>query len=131
MREIIVTMHLLTYYQLLVIGTGAIVWGIILLRRKQLFDDGYKAVLYAVFGTGLMQIVYGGILYLFFGCRPNNMLHLVYGLIVIAAIPVAFTYSSESLAERRDLFIFTFTAFAIVAAGLRAFGTGMGGYCPA
>ena len=130
MLEIILTMHLLTFIQLIVIGLGAVIWGIALVRRRLPFTDGFRSIVYATAATGLWQAVLGSILFFLMGCRPNNILHLVYGGIGLLGIPIAFTYASEEL-NRRDILILAFAAFAIVAAAIRAFGTGIGGSCVA
>lgn len=115
--------HEFTYIQILVFGVMAVVWGASLVARKLPFTDGFRGILYATAWSGVLQAFWGIILYVFFGLRPNDMLHLVYGLIVVVAIPVAFTYTSEKL-NRRDTLIITFAAFVIVAAAIRGFFTG-------
>ncbi len=119
----IVGFHELTYIQILVFGVMAIVWGASLIVQKSSFTDGFRSILYATAWSGVLQAFWGIILYVFFGLRPNDTLHLVYGLIVVAAIPVAFTYTSEKL-NRRDMLIITFAAVMLVAAAIRGFFTG-------
>ena len=127
MLDFIITLHLLTFYQIVVAGIAAIIWGIVLVRNHTPFSDGFRGILYTVAICGVIQALLGGVLFLA-GCRPNNILHLVYGLIAFIAIPVAFTYASEEL-TRRDMLILAFAAFVIVAAAWRAFDTGVGGVC--
>ncbi len=127
MREFIVTLHLLTFFQVVITGSVATVWGIIAWRRGGI-TDGFRSILYLTAGTGLMQALLGIILFLS-GCRPADVLHLVYGLIVAVAVPVAFTYASEDL-NKRDMAVLAIASFAIVAAALRGAATGIGGYCP-
>jgi heme A synthase len=126
-RDFISTLHLLTFVQILVTGSVATVWGIRAWRQGT-FTDGFRSILYLTVGSGVAQAVLGGILFLS-GCRPADNLHLVYALIVVAAIPIATAYASEKM-EKRDMAILAFAAFAIVAAALRAASTGAGGYCP-
>jgi heme A synthase len=125
--DALTTMHLLTYFQVLITGGVATVWGIGAWRHGGI-SDGFRSILFLTAGTGLAQALLGSILFLF-GCRPENILHLVYGLIVAAAVPVAFTYASEDL-NKRDMAVLAFASFAIVAAALRGASTGIGGYCP-
>ena len=127
MLDFITNLHLLTYYQVVLTGTVAVVWGIICWRRND-YTDGLRSILYVTAGSGLVQALLGIILFLA-GCRPSNILHLVYGGIVVLAIPVAYAYINEKIAKR-DLAVLAFAAFAIVAAALRAFSTGTGGVCP-
>jgi hypothetical protein len=73
-------------------------------------------------GLGVVEAALGGLLFLT-GARPQHPLHYVYGLIVLAAIPVAYTYTDNKSA-RRDMIVFTIAALAVVGAGVRAFMTG-------
>ena len=128
MLEFVKNLHLLTYYQIMLAGIAAVIWGVVTLRRGQPFTEGFRGILYTLAFSGVVQALLGGILFLA-GCRPNNTLHLVYGLIALVGIPVAFTYTSENL-NRRDMRILAFAAFAITAAAWRAISTGVGGICP-
>ncbi|MFI5272158.1 MAG: hypothetical protein ACHQ4H_03890 [Ktedonobacterales bacterium] len=83
----------------------------------------FRLLLWITAAAGLVQDALGGILYLFEGKRPTEGLHLVYGLIVLAAIPVAFVYSDQK-DVRRDIIIMTIAAAAVVGAAFRAFATG-------
>lgn len=127
MRDFLTTLHLLTFQEILLVGGIALVWGIIAWRRA-VFSDGFRSMLYVVAAIGIMEALLGIVLFLS-GCRPTNMLHLVYGLIVAGAIPVAGAYTNETIAKR-DLAVLAFAVFAIVAAAVRAFSTGVGGMCP-
>ena len=127
MLEFISNVHLLTYYQVVMVSTIAVVWGIICWRRG-IYTDGLRSILYVTAGTGAMQALLGTILFLA-GCRPTNILHLVYGGIILLGIPVAYAYISEKI-TKRDLAVLAFTAFAILAAAFRAYSTGIGGSCP-
>lgn len=134
--DFILRLHLYTYYQILVTGLLATVWGVVMLLRRAGLTDGFRSALYLVGGTGVVQAVLGGTLFLA-GLRPNNILHLVYGLIALIGIPVAFVLvggddgpgatppSPPEGVSRRDIGILTFAAFAIFAAALRAYATGV------
>lgn len=127
MRDFVTMLHLLTFQEILLVGGIALVWGIMAWRRA-VFSDGFRSILYIVAATGIMEGLLGGILFIA-GCRPTNMLHLVYGLIVAGAIPVAGAYTNETIAKR-DLAVLAFAVFALVAAAVRAYSTGVGGTCP-
>ena len=122
MLDFILKLHLLTYYQVLVVGSVATVRGALIVWRHEPFTDGFRSLLFITAGTGVVQVLLGALLYLG-GLRPNDMLHLVYGAIVVGAIPVAYVYISEA-ETRRDIGVLTFACFALVAAALRAFATG-------
>jgi peptidoglycan/LPS O-acetylase OafA/YrhL len=119
--------HLYIYYQVLVVATTATVWGGICWRQG-VYTDGLRSILYVTAGTGVLQALLGSILYLA-GCRPNNSLHLVYGGIILLAIPVAYVYINEKI-TKRDVAVLAFAAFALLAAAFRAYSTGVGGSCP-
>ncbi|MBA3824814.1 MAG: hypothetical protein H0X24_13080 [Ktedonobacterales bacterium] len=127
MLEFLTSLHLYTYYQVVVVGLTATVWGAISWRRET-YTDGLRSILYVTAGVGVVQALLGTIIFLA-GCRPTNILHLVYGGIILLAIPVAYAYIAEKIAKR-DLAVLAFAAFAIFAAALRAYSTGVGGVCP-
>lgn len=111
-------------------GLGTI-WGIVLLVRKQGIDRLMRILLGVTAGLGVVQALIGGILYLIFQARPADNLHFVYGLIVLAGIPVAYAYAenkpdADKKTLRRDMIVFTIAIAAVAAAAVRAFMTG----CP-
>jgi heme A synthase len=127
--DVLIGVHLLNFYTIVLSGLIGAIWGVQLIWRRRPMSDEFRFVLYTIAGFGVAQALIGGILFLT-GCRPNDNLHLVYGLIALVGIPIAFTYTSESL-TRRDILVLAFAAFAIAAAALRAYSTGVGGTCPA
>jgi hypothetical protein len=82
----------------------------------------FRYGLIATFALGALQAILGGLLFLL-GERPANVLHYVYGLLVLALIPVVWVYSDQNRV-RRDIIIMSIAVFAVVAAGVRAFMTG-------
>jgi heme A synthase len=100
----------------------ATIWGIVLIIRKRGMDRVMRVLLGVTGGLGIVQALVGGVLWLS-GARPADQLHYVYGLIVLAAVPVAFTYT-DNKSVRRDMIIFTVAALVVVAAAVRAFMTG-------
>jgi heme A synthase len=103
-------------------GGLATIWGIVLLVRKRGIDRVMRILLGVTAGLGVLQAALGGLLFLT-GARPSDPLHYVYGLLVLAAIPVAYTYADNKSA-RRDMIVFTIAAVVVVAAAVRAFMTG-------
>jgi heme A synthase len=108
-------------------GGLATVWGIVLLIRRRGIDRVLRILLGITAGLGIVEAALGGILWLS-GARPADQLHYVYGLIVLAAIPVAFTYTSDPT-KRRDLIVLIIAAVVVAAAAVRAFMTGCAGVC--
>jgi hypothetical protein len=82
----------------------------------------FRYGLIATFALGALQAVLGGLLFLL-GGRPGNVLHYVYGLLVLAIIPVVWVYSDQNRV-RRDVIIMSIAVLAVVAAGVRALMTG-------
>ena len=103
-------------------GGVSIIYGVVLLIRKRGMDRPMRIMLGVTAGLGIIQALLGGILWLS-GARPADPLHYVYGLLVLAAIPVAFTYINNKSA-RRDMIVLIIAAFVVVAAAVRAFMTG-------
>lgn len=103
-------------------GGVSTIYGVVLLIRKRGLDRPMRIMLGVTAGLGIIQALLGGILWLS-GSRPADPLHYVYGLIVLAAIPVAFTYINNKSA-RRDMIVLTIAALVVVAAAVRAFMTG-------
>jgi hypothetical protein len=84
----------------------------------------YRSALNVTGGLALIQAALGGIL-LILGARPNDSLHYVYGILVLVAVPVAYTYASGKIERsRRDLLFFVLAAVVVAAAAVRAYATG-------
>ncbi|HEX3271158.1 MAG TPA: hypothetical protein VHR15_10955 [Ktedonobacterales bacterium] len=82
----------------------------------------FRYGLIVTFALGALQAILGGLLYLS-GDRAGNVLHYVYGLLVLALIPVLWVYSDQNRV-RRDIIIMTIAVLLVVAAGVRALMTG-------
>ena len=82
----------------------------------------FRYGLIATFALGALQAVLGGLLFLL-GGRPANVLHYVYGLLVLALIPIIWVYSDQNRV-RRDVIIMSIAALLVIAAGARALMTG-------
>jgi heme A synthase len=97
-------------------------WGFGLWLLHKGINGAFRIALMVTGALGLAQAAIGGIL-LLSGDRPPDELHYVYGVIVLAALPVAVTYTTGKNV-RRDLLWFSIAAFIIFAAGVRAWMTG-------
>ncbi len=84
----------------------------------------YRSALVVTGGLALIQAALGGLL-VALGATPRDSLHYVYGIVVLVAVPVAFTYMSGKLERsRRDLLFLVIAAVVVAAAAVRAYATG-------
>jgi hypothetical protein len=131
--DILLSLHNLNAWLVEIVGGLTLIVGIVwlVLYRGKAVDASdpvdqvrrvFRYGLIATFALGALQAVLGGLLYLL-GGRPGNVLHFVYGLLVLAIIPVVWVYSDQSRV-RRDIIIMSIAVLAVVAAGARAFMTG-------
>lgn len=87
-----------------------------------LFTRIFRVLMWVTAGLGVIQAIFGGLIYLN-GGRPGDQLHFVYGGIVLLAIPVAYVYSDQKRV-RRDLIIMVIAVVAVIGAAVRALMTG-------
>lgn len=130
---ILLSLHNLTAWLVEIVGGLTLIAGVIwlvLYRGKSVAASDpvdqvrrvFRYGLIATFALGALQAILGGLLFLL-GGRPANALHYVYGLLVLALIPVIWVYSDQNRV-RRDIIIMSVAVLLVVAAGLRAFMTG-------
>lgn len=132
MRTFLIHFHQTVAPIILVLGAIFLLAGLALVfvTRRDVAELAHVAWLRTTFRVfmwltalgGVVQAVLGALL-LSQGLRPKVGLHFVYGLIVLAAIPVAFVYSDQKKV-RADIIIMTIAAAAIVGAAVRAMMTG-------
>jgi hypothetical protein len=92
--------------------------------RKSAIPPLYRSALNVTAGLALIQAALGGLL-LALGARPADSLHYVYGILVLVAIPVAYTYASGKVERsQRDLLFLVIAAVVVAAAAVRAYATG-------
>ena len=140
--SLILQLHQVMFWAVLVLGAVMLICGLALIwlaRGARVAEDAagtsgtaggsfglvrtiFRRVTAVTAGAGVLQAILGGLLFLG-GKRPADNLHLVYGLIVLIAIPVAYAYSDQKQV-RRDIIIMTIAAVAIIGAAIRAFVTG-------
>lgn len=128
--------HSFVAFIILVAGALTLICGITLLVLRRGVADAdmppgqaaplvkriFRWLLIATASLGALQAAIGGLLFLS-GERPGDMLHLVYGGIVLLAIPIAYVYSDQKR-TRRDIIIMVIAIVAIIGAAVRAFMTG-------
>jgi hypothetical protein len=122
---------------ILTLGAASLITGLALLysRRRSAATESATGSLATIFRILLAATAAGGVLQAIFGlllvfqdCQPRENLHYVYGIIVLAAIPVAYVYSDQK-EVRRDIIIMSIAAVAIIGAVIRGLATGPGGVC--
>lgn len=135
-NDVLSGIHFFVAVVILVVGALTLISGItmLVLRRGVADSDTppgqlaplmkriFRWLLIATASLGALQAVLGGLLYLS-GARPGEQLHLVYGGIVLLAIPIAYAYSDQKR-TRRDLIIMVIAVVALIGAAVRAFMTG-------
>jgi hypothetical protein len=128
--------HSFVAFIILVAGALTLICGITLLVLRRGVADAdmppgqaallvkriFRWLLITTAGLGALQAALGGLLFAS-GARPGDMLHLVYGGIVLLAIPIAYVYSDQKR-TRRDIIIMVIAVVAIIGAAVRAFMTG-------
>ena len=128
MADLIITLHSYNVYLIVLAGSVAGIWGLILYFTKKPANKPWHISLIVATVLGLLQGLFG-ITMVILGLKPGTgtglyYLHYVYGAIVALAIPVGLTYTTSGKNPRRDILIFSIAALILVAAGVRAFQTG-------
>jgi heme A synthase len=132
MVDFISNLHIFNAFLILLAGTVAGIWGLILFfMKKETINRPWRMSLIFTAIVGLLQALFGIIL-LLLGKKPGIgtdlfYLHFVYGAIVALAIPVAVTYATGGKNPRRDILLFSIICLVLVAAAARALTTGFPG----
>lgn len=136
--QTLLSLHFIMVPLILAAGALTLIAGITLLalRRGQgdgatpttgaasLFTRIFRIGLWVTAGFGVVQTIFGGLLFLT-GARPDVALHFVYGALVLLAIPIAYVYSDQKRV-RRDLIIMVIAVVVVIGAAVRALMTGGG-----
>ncbi len=134
--QTLLSLHFIMVPLILAAGALALIAGITLLVLRRRLSDGdapasgpaalftraFRILMWVTAGLGVIQAIFGGLIYLN-GGRPGDVLHFVYGGIVLLAIPVAYVYSDQKRV-RRDLIIMVIAVVAVIGAAVRALMTG-------
>jgi len=128
MLDAVVTVH---YYNFFLIFTASVVagiWGLILYFRKLVANRPWYISLFVTAILGGIQGLLGVSLVLL-GQKPGGgqglyWLHYVYGGIVVFALPVALTYTTNGKNRRLDILIYSIAVLVLAAASVRGFVTG-------
>lgn len=128
MTDIIALIHGYNFFLICAAALVSGIWGLILYFRKREPQRPWYISLYVVAVLGLLQGLLGVTLVLL-GQKPAGgvdlyWLHYVYGGIVVFALPVAVTYTTNGKNKRRDTLIYSLAVLILAAASVRGWITG-------
>jgi len=126
--DTVVTIHGYNFFLIFTAGLVAGVWGLILYFRKLDANRPWNIPLYITAILGGIQGLLGVSLVLL-GQKPGGgqglyWLHYVYGGIVVFALPVAITYTTNGKNRRFDILIYSIAVLVLAAASVRGWVTG-------
>jgi len=126
--DTVVTIHGYNFFLIFTAGLVAGVWGLILYFRKLDANRPWHIALYITAILGGIQGLLGVSLVLL-GQKPGGgqglyWLHYVYGGIVVFALPVALTYTTNGKNRRFDILIYSIAVLVLAAASVRGWVTG-------
>ncbi len=97
------------------------IWGYLIFFRRRSIDPGYRGALFLGILLLVAQSGLGAYLWLV-GLRPARTVHILYGVVSIMAIPLAYTYTRGRM-ERSEALIYGTTTLITVGLVLRAITT--------
>ncbi|HSO93023.1 MAG TPA: hypothetical protein VLS53_00955 [Candidatus Dormibacteraeota bacterium] len=101
------------------------IWGIVTYLRKRDATSGYRSTLVMTEVLFLVQALVGGLLFVAGDKRPHDSLHLLYGVLLVIALPIAGSYTS-SQAPRREPLFYGLVGLFMMGLSIRAITTGAG-----
>ncbi len=126
--DIIATLHGYNFFLIFVASVVAGIWGLILYFRKLNANRPWYISLYV---TAIVSGIQGllGVTLVLLQQKPGGgqglyWLHYVYGGIVVFALPVALTYTTNGKNRRLDILIYSIAVLVLAAASVRGFVTG-------
>jgi len=128
MTDIVALIHGYNFFLICAAALISGVWGLIIYFSKREPLKPWYISLYIVAALGLLQGLLGVMLVLL-GQKPGGgvdlyWLHYVYGGIVVFALPVAVTYTTNGKNKRRDTLIYSLAVLILAAASVRGWMTG-------
>ncbi|MDQ6883045.1 MAG: hypothetical protein M3077_02230 [Candidatus Dormibacteraeota bacterium] len=103
----------------LVIG----LWGLFTFLRKRSATSGYRSTLVMTEFLFLAQGLLGAILFLAGNKRPHDGLHLLYGVLLVIALPIGASYTSGR-EPRREPLVYGLVGLFMVGLTIRGITTG-------
>ncbi|GAC1390039.1 MAG: hypothetical protein NVS4B11_03070 [Ktedonobacteraceae bacterium] len=128
MLDAVVTIHGYNFFLIFTAAVVAGIWGLVLYFRKLEASRPWHISLYITAILGGIQGLLGVTLVLL-GQKPQGgqglyWLHYVYGGIVVFALPVALTYTTNGKNRRLDILIYSIAVLVLAAASVRGWVTG-------
>ena len=100
------------------------IWGIVTYLRKREATSGYRSTLVMTEVLFIVQGLVGGLLFVAGDKRPHDGLHILYGVLLVIALPIAASYTSNR--ARREPLIYGLVGLFMVGLSIRAITTGAG-----
>ena len=101
------------------------IWGIVTYLRKREATSGYRSTLVMTEVLFLVQGLVGGLLFVAGNKRPHDGLHVLYGVLLVIALPIGASYTSGR-APRREPLVYGIVGLFMVGLSVRAILTGAG-----
>lgn len=125
-------LHTYNPYLVALAYTVATIWGLVLYFTRRPFLKTWRATLIIATALGMLQAIFGLVLFFVFHKQPPSThgpfyLHFVYGGLVALGIPltwIAFTTNGKD--QRKDILFYSLAALVLLAAAARGWMTGYG-----
>ena len=98
-------------------------WGLFTFLRKGSASSGYRSTLVMTEILFIAQALIGILLFLAGGKRPHDGLHLLYGVLLLIALPIGASYTSGR-EPRREPLVYGLVALFMFGLTIRAITTG-------
>jgi heme A synthase len=99
------------------------IWGIFTYIRKGSTSSGYRSTLVMTEVLFVAQGLVGAILFIAGAKRPHDGLHILYGVLLLIALPIGASYTS-SRDRRREPLVYGVVGLFMVGLTIRAITTG-------
>jgi heme A synthase len=98
-------------------------WGLVTFFRKAPASSGYRSTLVMTEVLFVAQAVIGIVLFALGGKRPHDGLHILYGVLLIIALPIGASYTSGR-EPRREPLVYGLVGLFMLGLTIRAITTG-------
>jgi len=100
------------------------IWGVVTFLRKREATSGYRSTLVMTEVLFIAQGLVGALLFVAGNKRPHDGLHILYGVLLVIALPIAASYTSNR--ARREPLVYGVVGLFMVGLSIRAITTGGG-----